>query len=128
MTIQLPNENRLISESETGKNESRSVMKRTPFNKAPSLRKVRSAPHVRNISTPNSGAGSDYDADESDNEDLSSEFHHVALQLLDLMHTLHTRAAQIHFSWAEEEENNADEENLNNWGSNPSHNLANTSR
>ena len=36
-------------------------------------------------------------------DDLSSEYHHVALQLLDLMHTLHTRAAQIHESWSEEE-------------------------
>ena len=44
----------------------------------------------------------DYDADESDGggeEDLSSEYHHATLQLLDLMHTLHTRAGQIHKSW-----------------------------
>lgn len=104
---------------------------RTPFNKNTSsqMRKVRSAPHnVRNAtgSSPNSNAGSDYDADESDNEDFSSEFHHVALQLLDLLHTLHTRAAQIHFSWAEEAESDTDEETT--WGSNPSYNLANTSR
>ena len=89
----------------------------------PTLRKVRSAPHnVRNVSGSNSGANSDYDDNDSDNEDLSSEFHHVALQLLDLMHTLHTRAAQIYFSWAEESENSEK------WESNPSHNLANTSR
>ena len=100
--------------------------KKTPFNKSnrTSLRKVRSAPHnVRNGSgtSGNSGANSDYDENDSDNEDLSSEFHHVSLQLLDLMHTLHTRAAQIYFSWAEEEEQDK-------WESNPSHNLANTSR
>ena len=111
---------------------SRSMMKKTPaFRKPPnSMRKVRSAPHhnARNASTPNSGANSDYDADESDNEDLSSEFHHVALQLLDLIHTLHTRAAQIHFSWAEEAEK-SDEQNLgSSWGTNPNNNLINTSR
>ena len=88
----------------------------------------RSAPHnVRNASTPNSGANSDYDADESDNEDFSSEFHHVALQLLDLMHTLHTRAAQIHFSWAEEAEQSAGN-NGTSWGANPNNNFVNTSR
>ena len=97
--------------------------KKTPFSSKSrnSLRKVRSAPHnVRNSSNSNSGANSDYDDNDSDNEDLSSEFHHVSLQLLDLMHTLHTRAAQIYFSWAEEEGDK--------WESNPSHNLANTSR
>ena len=40
------------------------------------------------------------------------------------MHTLHTRAAQIYFSWAEEEEEGEGDK----WESNPSHNLANTSR
>ena len=101
--------------------------KKTPFSKSRnSLRKVRSAPHnVRNTSNSNSGANSDYDENaDSDNEDLSSEFHHVSLQLLDLMHTLHTRAAQIYFSWAEEEEEGEGDK----WESNPSHNLANTSR
>ena len=88
----------------------------------------RSAPHnVRNASTPNSGANSDYDADDSDNEDFSSEFHHVALQLLDLMHTLHTRAAQIHFSWAEEAEQSAGNDGTS-WGANPNNNFVNTSR
>jgi hypothetical protein len=86
----------------------------------------------RAVSTPSSAAGSDYDADESDNDDLSSEFHHVSLQLLDLMHTLHTRAAQIHFSWAEESEINQVEqqqqEGSESWGSNPCYNLDNTSR
>lgn len=51
--------------------------------------------HSRKSSPSASTANSDYDADESDNDDLSSEYHHVALQLLDLMHTLHTRAAQV---------------------------------
>jgi brefeldin A-resistance guanine nucleotide exchange factor 1 len=121
-------------QAENGKNNqesSRSAMKhRTPaFSKPPSsMRKVRSAPHnVRNASTPNSGANSDYDADESDNEDFSREFHHVALQLLGLMHTLHTRAAQIHFSWAEEAEQSAGN-NGTSWGANPNNNFVNTSR
>lgn len=42
---------------------------------------------------------SPYDADESDSEELSSEY---PIQLLDLMHTLHTRTAQIYRWWAEE--------------------------
>merc|ERR1719189_1074699 len=58
---------------------------------------------------------------------FSSEFHHVALQLLDLMHTLHTRAAQIHFSWAEEAEQSAGN-NGTSWGANPNNNFVNTSR
>ncbi|KAK3910453.1 Golgi-specific brefeldin A-resistance guanine nucleotide exchange factor 1 [Frankliniella fusca] len=40
-----------------------------------------------------------YDADESDSEELPSEY---PIQLLDLMHTLHTRTAQIYRWWAEE--------------------------
>ena len=90
---------------------SRTATKRTPMSKiqAPStLRRIRSAPHHRKASSPTtSNPSSDYDADESDNDDLSSEYHHVALQLLDLMMTLHTRAANIHNEWAEE---GADEE------------------
>ena len=66
----------------------RSALKRTPpgrgAHSAP--RRVQSAPNVAN---------NDYDADESDSEDLSSEYHHVVLQLLDLMYTLHTRAGQV---------------------------------
>lgn len=40
-----------------------------------------------------------YDADESDSEELPSD---CPIQLLDLMHTLHTRTAQIYRWWAEE--------------------------
>ena len=93
---------------------SKSAIKRTPFKSSgpPSaIRKVRSAPHnVRSATSVSTPTGSDYDGDESDNEDLSSEFHHVALQLLDLLHTLHTRAAQIHLSWAEEDSGEVDPE------------------
>ena len=65
-----------------------------PFDRAPSaMRRIRSAPQHRKPSPSSSTAAtSDYDADESDNDDLSSEYHHVALQLLDLMQTLHTRS------------------------------------
>jgi brefeldin A-resistance guanine nucleotide exchange factor 1 len=45
---------------------------------------------------------SPYDADESDSEELPSGYHQVSIQLLDLMHTLHTRTAQIFRWWAEE--------------------------
>jgi hypothetical protein len=38
----------------------------------------------------------DYDADEEEEEELVGEYTHVTLQLLDLMHTLHTRAAGVH--------------------------------
>jgi hypothetical protein len=56
------------------------------------MRRIRSAPQHRKPSpSSQTTASSDYDADESDNDDLSSEYHHVALQLLDLMQTLHTR-------------------------------------
>ena len=81
-------------------------------NRNKSMRRIRS---VQNIAEragsrdrASSRAGSDNDAgdeedlDNPDVDDLSSEYHHVSLQLLDLMHTLHTRAAQIHYSWAEE--------------------------
>ncbi|XP_066992463.2 Golgi-specific brefeldin A-resistance guanine nucleotide exchange factor 1 [Anabrus simplex] len=43
-----------------------------------------------------------YDADESDSEELPGGYHQVSIQLLDLMHTLHTRTAQIFRWWAEE--------------------------
>ncbi|XP_054265993.1 Golgi-specific brefeldin A-resistance guanine nucleotide exchange factor 1-like isoform X2 [Macrosteles quadrilineatus] len=43
-----------------------------------------------------------YDADESDSEEVPSGYHQVPIQLLDLMHTLHTRTAQIYRWWAEE--------------------------
>uniref|UniRef100_A0A1B6C7R4 SEC7 domain-containing protein n=2 Tax=Clastoptera arizonana TaxID=38151 RepID=A0A1B6C7R4_9HEMI len=49
-----------------------------------------------------SPTNSPYDADESDSEELPSGYHQVPIQLLDLMHTLHTRTAQIYKWWAEE--------------------------
>ncbi|RZC32907.1 Sec7 domain containing protein [Asbolus verrucosus] len=38
----------------------------------------------------------------SEEEDLPSGYHQISIQLLDLMHTLHTRTAQIFKWWAEE--------------------------
>ena len=63
------------------------------------MRRVQSAPH---------NVVDSYDADESDSEsgaaagaDLSSEYHHATLQIVKLMHTLHTGAGKIYSSWAE---------------------------
>uniref|UniRef100_A0A8C3V705 Golgi brefeldin A resistant guanine nucleotide exchange factor 1 n=1 Tax=Catharus ustulatus TaxID=91951 RepID=A0A8C3V705_CATUS len=42
-------------------------------------------------------------SDEDEDESIPASYHTVSLQLLDLMHTLHTRAAGIYSSWAEEQ-------------------------
>ncbi|KAM6067655.1 Golgi-specific brefeldin A-resistance guanine nucleotide exchange factor 1 isoform 2-T2 [Chlamydotis macqueenii] len=42
-------------------------------------------------------------SDEDEDESIPASYHTVSLQLLDLMHTLHTRAASIYGSWAEEQ-------------------------
>ncbi|XP_065333294.1 Golgi-specific brefeldin A-resistance guanine nucleotide exchange factor 1 isoform X2 [Cloeon dipterum] len=47
-------------------------------------------------------ASNPYDADESDPEDIPSSYQQVSIQLLDLMHTLHIRTAQIYKSWSAE--------------------------
>ncbi|TRY67573.1 hypothetical protein TCAL_07827 [Tigriopus californicus] len=86
---------------------SRSQVKKTPAGRQPPMRRAQSAPNHHN---------SDYEADESDSDDLSSEYHHVALQLLDLMYTLHTRAGAIYKSWAEEGGNEALADETSLWG------------
>ncbi|BES91822.1 Sec7 domain [Nesidiocoris tenuis] len=48
-----------------------------------------------------SPTGNAYDADESDSEETPG-YQQVCIQLLDLIHTLHTRTAQIFKWWAEE--------------------------
>uniref|UniRef100_A0A146LBA7 Golgi-specific brefeldin A-resistance guanine nucleotide exchange factor 1 n=1 Tax=Lygus hesperus TaxID=30085 RepID=A0A146LBA7_LYGHE len=48
-----------------------------------------------------SPTGNAYDADESDSDDTPG-YQQVCIQLLDLIHTLHTRTAQIFKWWAEE--------------------------
>nr|XP_009669649.1 PREDICTED: golgi-specific brefeldin A-resistance guanine nucleotide exchange factor 1 [Struthio camelus australis] len=52
-----------------------------------------------------SRASSQHQAHREEDEEESSpaSYHTVSLQLLDLMHTLHTRAATIYSSWAEEQ-------------------------
>ncbi|KAM7074020.1 Golgi-specific brefeldin A-resistance guanine nucleotide exchange factor 1 isoform 6-T7 [Molossus nigricans] len=42
-------------------------------------------------------------SDDEEDEGVPVSYHTVSLQLLDLMHTLHTRAASIYSSWAEEQ-------------------------
>ncbi|MBN3324360.1 GBF1 factor, partial [Atractosteus spatula] len=42
-------------------------------------------------------------SDDEEDEGVPASYHTVSLQLLDLMHTLHTRAASIYNSWAEEQ-------------------------
>ncbi|XP_066549516.1 Golgi-specific brefeldin A-resistance guanine nucleotide exchange factor 1 isoform X2 [Amia ocellicauda] len=44
-------------------------------------------------------------SDDEEDEGVPASYHTVSLQLLDLMHTLHTRAASIYSSWAEEQRN-----------------------
>ncbi|XP_022900368.2 Golgi-specific brefeldin A-resistance guanine nucleotide exchange factor 1 [Onthophagus taurus] len=58
-------------------------------------RKPRQRPHYSPVSSPDEDT-------ESDEENLPSGYHQVCIQLLDLMHTLHTRTAQIFRWWAEE--------------------------
>jgi len=80
----------LTSRHRTGRVTPKSSVKRTPKNRAPT-RRVHSEP--RNM---------DYDADEEEEEDMLGEYTHVTMQLLDLMHTLHSRAAGVHEAWAAE--------------------------
>uniref|UniRef100_A0A8C7UA00 Golgi-specific brefeldin A-resistance guanine nucleotide exchange factor 1 n=1 Tax=Oncorhynchus mykiss TaxID=8022 RepID=A0A8C7UA00_ONCMY len=42
-------------------------------------------------------------SDDEEDEGVPASYHTVSLQLLDLMHTLHTRASSIYSSWAEEQ-------------------------
>lgn len=53
-------------------------------------------------SNPVGGGTSAYDADESDSDEMPNGYHQSAIQLLDLMHTLHTRTAHIYRWWAQE--------------------------
>ncbi|XP_050424848.1 Golgi-specific brefeldin A-resistance guanine nucleotide exchange factor 1 isoform X2 [Adelges cooleyi] len=53
-----------------------------------------------------------YDADDSDSEDIPSSYTQISIQLLDLMHTLHTSTADIYRYWAEE---NPDVEFISLW-------------
>ncbi|XP_048361190.1 Golgi-specific brefeldin A-resistance guanine nucleotide exchange factor 1 isoform X6 [Sphaerodactylus townsendi] len=56
--------------------------------------------HLRGSSQQQPRSPSD---EEEEDESIPASYHTVSLQLLDLMHTLHTRAANIYSSWAEEQ-------------------------
>lgn len=70
-----------------------------PRKKLPSLRRRDDSNSSSIQKRARSPQNNPYDADESDSEELPSEY---PIQLLDLMHTLHTRTAQIYRWWAEE--------------------------
>nr|XP_023659672.1 Golgi-specific brefeldin A-resistance guanine nucleotide exchange factor 1 isoform X2 [Paramormyrops kingsleyae] len=69
-----------------------SRMRRRPREKEAAARRVKAS--SQRPSRPHS--------DEEEDEGVPASYHTVSLQLLDLMHTLHTRAASIYSSWAEE--------------------------
>ncbi|XP_071108376.1 Golgi-specific brefeldin A-resistance guanine nucleotide exchange factor 1-like isoform X1 [Haliotis cracherodii] len=69
---------------------------RSKRNSNKSMKKSQSSPSELSHMT-NSG-------DEAEGEGMTAGLHSLSIQLLDLMHTLHTRAATIFSSWAEEEE------------------------
>eukprot|EP00090_Calanus_glacialis_P001547 TRINITY_DN11122_c0_g1_i1.p1 TRINITY_DN11122_c0_g1~~TRINITY_DN11122_c0_g1_i1.p1 ORF type:complete len:1921 (+),score=712.97 TRINITY_DN11122_c0_g1_i1:73-5835(+) len=71
------------------KPSARSGVKKTPRNKAGSIRKARTEPRH----------GGGYEADESSDDELVGEYTHVTMQLLDLMHVLHTRAMGVQTAW-----------------------------
>merc|ERR1719158_2674850 len=68
---------------------SRSAVKKTPRTRAGSVRTAKTEPRH--------GAG--YEADDSSDDELVGEYTHVTMQLLDLMHVLHTRAMGVQTAW-----------------------------
>jgi len=68
---------------------SRSAVKKTPRNRAGSVRTAKTEPRH----------GGGYDADDSSDDELVGEYTHVTMQLLDLMHVLHTRAMGVQTAW-----------------------------
>ncbi|CAH1155460.1 unnamed protein product [Phaedon cochleariae] len=59
----------------------------------------RSSAAYKNRKSPTSSPDEE---EESDDEEIPTGYHQISIQLLDLMHTLHTRTAQIFKWWAEE--------------------------
>lgn len=76
--------------------------KRPIPNKDPKSRKKWTKKKEDKVRSPQLSPTSAYDADESDSEEFPSGYHQISIQLLDLMHTLHTRTAHIFRWWAEE--------------------------
>lgn len=67
-----------------------------------SLRRTRSRKKSSDRHRTRKSPASSPDEDDSDDDDIPSGYHQISIQLLDLMHTLHTRTAQIFKWWAEE--------------------------
>ncbi|CAG9864708.1 unnamed protein product [Phyllotreta striolata] len=75
------------------------ALKPPPANHQPNVRR----PPARRSRTKSPAGSQEEDSSGGDeDEDLPSGYHQVPIQLLDLMHTLHTRTAQIFKWWAEE--------------------------
>ncbi|XP_046405240.1 Golgi-specific brefeldin A-resistance guanine nucleotide exchange factor 1 isoform X2 [Ischnura elegans] len=91
------NERRSVRRSSSQKNPSKS-RKKAQSRKRDDASESRSRSSLYSSST-----SMPYDADESDSEELPGSYHQVSIQLLDLMHTLHTRTAQIFRWWSEEQ-------------------------
>ncbi|XP_036429975.1 Golgi-specific brefeldin A-resistance guanine nucleotide exchange factor 1 isoform X2 [Colossoma macropomum] len=66
-------------------------------------KKPREKEGVSRRTKPTSQRPSRSHSDDEEDEGVPASYHTVSLQLLDLMHTLHTRAASIYSSWAEEQ-------------------------
>jgi len=81
-------ESQSTGSSNTRRLSARSGVKRTPRNRPSSVRKARTEPRHGG-----------YEADESSDEELVGEYTHVTMQLLDLMHVLHTRAMGVQTAW-----------------------------
>ena len=56
----------------------------------------------KSSSTPSQLHSANSSDEEETGEGTDAELHSLSIQLLDLMHTLHTRANSIYTSWAEE--------------------------
>ncbi|XP_071455207.1 Golgi-specific brefeldin A-resistance guanine nucleotide exchange factor 1 isoform X2 [Hetaerina americana] len=101
---------RTFVEASLNGNEKKSV-RRVSSQKNPSKSRKKTqnkkrddAPESRSRSSLySSSSAMSYDADESDSEELPGSYHQVSIQLLDLMHTLHTRTAHIFRWWSEEQ-------------------------
>ncbi|RUS73129.1 hypothetical protein EGW08_019109 [Elysia chlorotica] len=63
----------------------------------------------KSTSTPEHLHDGTHSDDDLEGESTQSSLQHLSVQLLDLMHTLHTRAATIFGSWAQEEQGSVDE-------------------
>merc|ERR1719334_397681 len=73
----------------------RSGGKRTPRAKS-----GQTGPGRKARTEPRHGGG--YEADESSDEELVGEYTQVTMMLLDLMHTLHSQALEVHTAWERE--------------------------